>query len=762
MQKIGLCMIIKPTDEESIILDRCLKTVRPYVDKAYITITGKNQKCTDIANFYNCTISYFDWTGSFAEARAYNFSQATDVDYILWLDADDELVGGKNLKEVIESMDARGVKGAYAQYLYDFDEHGNVTVQHPKLRLIRNDGSFEWHHGLGELHEDLQPTYNVATAILSKGEESCYIEVHHKTTPERVASNARRNLEIASKQIEKYPDDPRAIWNYANSLVGVGESAKAILQYERFNDLSGSDDERYLSMHRLAALYRIDRNFEKAMQYDFEAIKLFPWYPDSWIGIGHTFYKMEKWKHAKDFLIQGMSKDPSEYMIVQNPRDYDQNPMMLLANCYFNMGKVEECRRVLEKLVEMFPKREDTKKMLEIVAKADEENKSVDTLIEKSSTLNDIELALELESLQEKLKSHPKICILRNERFKRGNTPGNEIAIYCGFTEERWNRASEITGIGGSEEAVLNLSRRWQKAGYQVVIYNNCGGKVVADEYGVVWKPYWTFNPRDKYDYLILWRSPVLCDRKLDALKVFVDMHDVVDPREFTTTRIANLDKVFVKSAYHRSLFPNIPDNKIYIIGNGIDLSQFDGAEKRIPKSMIYTSSPDRGLEHLLDAWPEIIKEHPDASLNIYYGWGVFDSVHKTDPVMMTWKEAMIEKMKQSGITTHGRVGHKEIARRMMQTDIYAYPCHFEEIFCISAVKAQAAGCEVIATEYAALPEVVKRGILVPGDVKGKEIWKDYIDVLLYRLGSIDKERKQNIKEYSWDNIAKLWTHNFE
>ena len=42
-------------------------------------------------------------------------------------------------------------------------------------------------------------------------------------------------------------------------------------------------------------------------------------------------------------------------------------------------------------------------------------------------------------------------------------------------------------------------------------------------------------------------------------------------------------------------------------------------------KLCIYGSSYDRGLEHLLKLWPDVIKEVPNAQLRIFYGWILFD-----------------------------------------------------------------------------------------------------------------------------------------
>jgi hypothetical protein len=50
-----------------------------------------------------------------------------------------------------------------------------------------------------------------------------------------------------------------------------------------------------------------------------------------------------------------------------------------------------------------------------------------------------------------------------------------------------------------------------------------------------------------------------------------------------------------------------------------------------------------------------------------------------------------------------------------LKSGIWVYPCHTAETFCISAWKAQAAGCFPVVTTYAGLDETVKSGVRIKG-----------------------------------------------
>lgn len=185
-------------------------------------------------------------------------------------------------------------------------------------------------------------------------------------------------------------------------------------------------------------------------------------------------------------------------------------------------------------------------------------------------------------------------------------------------------------------------------------------------------------------------------------------------------------------------------------------------------KRIIYTSSYDRGLLHLLEMWPDVIREVPDAELHIFYGWQLFEQFYKDNPASMKWKEKMDNLMNQKGITDHGRVAQPELKKEIEKSAIWAYPTHFGEINCISAIKAQAYGCEPVVVAYAALQETVQFGRKVDGDIYDPETKEKFKKELVEALKNPMEEtkRKEMIewanKKYAWENVAKSWEEMFK
>ena len=180
---------------------------------------------------------------------------------------------------------------------------------------------------------------------------------------------------------------------------------------------------------------------------------------------------------------------------------------------------------------------------------------------------------------------------------------------------------------------------------------------------------------------------------------------------------------------------------------------------------LFWGSSYDRGLMHLLKMWPKIIKKFPDATLDVYYGWNLFDTAFRKNPERMNWKERMNEQMKQKGITHHGRVGQDELKKAREKCGIWAYSTDFDEINCITALECQRDGCVPCVINKAALKETVGSGVRVDGDIYDPEVQEEYLKQLLNLMGNEklwkdeQAKGKEFVKKFSWKIIAKKW-HN--
>lgn len=170
-----------------------------------------------------------------------------------------------------------------------------------------------------------------------------------------------------------------------------------------------------------------------------------------------------------------------------------------------------------------------------------------------------------------------------------------------------------------------------------------------------------------------------------------------------------------------------------------------------------YFSAYYRGLECLLDMWPKIREQVPDATLDCYYGWESWVAVQGYDNFYDRMEKKFTE-LKDHGVTVHGRVSHEVLAKAMKNTKVWAYPTMFPEIHCITALKAQEAGCWPVVTNVAALNETVTTGVKIASkkihtdEYKQKKFIQAVVEGLLQDQQPLIKD-----SDRYWSTVAKDW-----
>jgi glycosyltransferase involved in cell wall biosynthesis len=364
----------------------------------------------------------------------------------------------------------------------------------------------------------------------------------------------------------------------------------------------------------------------------------------------------------------------------------------------------------------------------------------------------------------------------RNKKYLKRTCSGKDLIIYCGHTEHRWSPV--ISGYGGSEEAVIHLSRELAKLGWNVTVYNNCGHSPVAD-IGVIYRPFWEFNPRDKQDVAILWHpSTTLLDLRINAERVFIDIHLIIPESTFTDgDRLNKIAGIFFKSQFHRSMYPSVPDDKVIVVPNGIDFAVLENGVEKDPFLLINTSSPDRSLSVLPGLFAQVKQRVPQARLQWAYGWNLFELYHRNDPLGLHWMQRTQDKVDEAGIETLGHLTLAEVGKLYRRGALLAYPTDFAEIDCISVRKAQACGCVPVTTDAGALAETVQFGVKVPckqpappvrsdrfyygiEDPDTQRRWVDAVVDLLNspeRCTELGKKGTQWARQFEWPQIAARW-----
>jgi glycosyltransferase involved in cell wall biosynthesis len=271
-----------------------------------------------------------------------------------------------------------------------------------------------------------------------------------------------------------------------------------------------------------------------------------------------------------------------------------------------------------------------------------------------------------------------------------------------------WSAKDIKTGIGGSEEKLIELSKELAKD-YWVTIYHN-GEHGLFDE--VFYEDHSSFEPWEHVDVFISFKNREILKQSINADKIF-----------HWTTEIENwnipmnqdhIDKIICISDYHRSRM--VGDSKkfitSYLWADFRKLDEVQNIEKE-KGSMLYSSSFDRGLEDLLRSWSSVKEKLGVNTLYITYGWNYFDSMAKSRPEMYQWKAQMEKLMGQEGIKVLGRQSEEEMNKLYMKSEYWILPLNNpdSELFCINAIKAQYCGCKPVVRRIGALQETVNHFI---------------------------------------------------
>lgn len=204
-----------------------------------------------------------------------------------------------------------------------------------------------------------------------------------------------------------------------------------------------------------------------------------------------------------------------------------------------------------------------------------------------------------------------------------------------------------------------------------------------------------------------------------------------------------------------------------HVIKNAIEPIEFK--EKSNDKiKLIYTSTPNRGLEVLLKAFKII--NRTDVELTVFSSNIIYGKSYSNQRAGQ--HDHLFHQCRTTpGITYRGYATNKAVRQALQQSHILAYPSIYEETSCLAAIEAGAAGCRIVTTNLGALPETCDSWATYVDYQYGDdldELAERYAVTLNYE---IDQYRKNNynIKDqsewfnnyYSWNTRAQEWLEFF-
>jgi tetratricopeptide (TPR) repeat protein len=586
---LGLSMITNSFEQT----EQIIKKYSKFFYAHYITVADKDKKVYDkLVEKYGLNddfhFSYYKWNDNFGKARQFNQKQIK-TDYWFWIDSDDVIEGAENIPEMLELMHLNNLDVMYLLYDYDKNELGESIAPHWRERMVKTDSLLKWSDS--RCHETL-----LAPSAASYRYENTVI-VHNKS-PEDHQKSLERNIKLLQLDFDE-TKDPRSAMYLGDNHMAKKDFDKAIEYLLFLLQHGGWDEDKYRAWLKLSECYYQIGDLANSLQCCNAAEELKPAYPDSYFQKASVYNAMGMSEQTYEWIKVAMSKPVPQTLSVTDPTLYEYRGIFCGALSALELGKVDEAYQLYSVVKQRSPGYiskvygDEASKLENLFVESKEDTEAIKRLKWLLYYCKDrgSDIGRLLNTLPIKIVADPRLNADRAKLLPQKKWPEKSIVFYCGPGTEPWGPEYLEHGCGGSEEAIIYLSRELAKLGWDVTVFNDreeeyidfLSEKIdlpntIGEKPSTVrYRPWTMLNPFDEFDVFVAWRHPQNA-LNVKARVLCVDMHDTptghVSPNP---EHVKQIDKFFLKSNYQHKLSDTpIPEDKAVIVGNGIVKEQFD------------------------------------------------------------------------------------------------------------------------------------------------------------------------------------------
>lgn len=228
MQVISLsaCLIVK---NESVLLPRCLESIRPIVDEIIVVDTGSHDNTVEMARSFGAKVYNFEWIDDFSAARNESLSHASG-DWILYIDADETIdhVNAVKIRQIFESNSINQRQDIMAvtvrQCIPQHKDNIASTYYSEYCRIFRSHPAIRFE---GAIHEQVLPAIERLGGKVLRSD----IVIYHwayAANEDKKRRRAERNLHFLLVELQQFPNDPFVRFNLGVTYRELGQRDLAI------------------------------------------------------------------------------------------------------------------------------------------------------------------------------------------------------------------------------------------------------------------------------------------------------------------------------------------------------------------------------------------------------------------------------------------------------------------------------------------------------------------------------------------------------
>lgn len=346
--------------------------------------------------------------------------------------------------------------------------------------------------------------------------------------------------------------------------------------------------------------------------------------------------------------------------------------------------------------------------------------------------------------------------------------------------------------MGGAQAAVCFAAEALARRGHRVFLFSHTTESSV--QRGVTCIPLKGMDSQRlqelRFDAVVLNQNAGFATVKLPlrnifshSTRLFLWAHDAWDAATLQSLQLPEerqaYDGFIFLSRWHRESCVRtfgLPPTKSHVIEYGLSphfCSLFDAqtsivSHKTSPPVLAYISAPYRGLELLLNVFPELRERVPGVTLQVFSGMKVYQPKGGTEDAGF---HTLYQRcLSVEGVEYRGPQPRGELVEALKRVTLLAYPNIFPETFCLSIAEALASGCRVVSSALGALPETtLSLATLIPVDPDMQRFESQFVDavvqVLQADLAMDPSQREERLRtqvetinaHYSWPIQAALW-----
>jgi glycosyltransferase involved in cell wall biosynthesis len=310
-----------------------------------------------------------------------------------------------------------------------------------------------------------------------------------------------------------------------------------------------------------------------------------------------------------------------------------------------------------------------------------------------------------------------------------------KILIWSGYHKTKWDKNTWVeNGIGGSEYCVIKLAEYLNSKNHDVTV----SGTVEEGNFqGVKYIHYYNFNKYQgpigmsqpnslpvypHYDVVIATNYihfiKHLNDYNIKFDKAYFWMHNEYFYKWYRGDELKNWSSYFQDtrlkgivgvSKFHKEYLTNNQTKlfkhsdqqlpPILSIDNAIDLNDYNNVppQDKIKGRIIWSSSPDRGLDLILSNWNEWKELRPDLSLVIC-----------SPPYSSKWFDHDISQLKD--VMWLGALNPADLKIEQLRAEYWVYASDYLETYCITALEMMMARVKILTNGTGNIKHLINKG----------------------------------------------------